>query len=491
MAKSSPNNTNSFYYDPYYSGGNYTSADDNTGGGIDNINGTLVLRKNTGVFGIPYQFMETVDRRLDNNNQMSGRKYTEKILSRLPLLFLVPCRQKFMEGFSGEDQAGIISDIINGGGAYATNSLRGSGRYYTTEYQYDQYYGVVNRMCTVMAHYMGLGDVDYVNGSGGTTPLRNVAWQDMVSNDFKNYFQVKRAAVFYCDGLTSISDSFNNSTMESSLASTINGFSDTAKEINFLLGDNSLISQAMDVSGDIVTGLTGSSGAQSLLEKLTGGMIGDLAHTGVSTVLSGGKLIFPKIWSDSSFSRSYSFDIKLRSPDHDSLSIYMNVIVPYLHLLAMALPRSITEGEAAGSPNAYSSPFLVRAYAKGMFNINMGIITDISATRGAACEWNVDGLPTQIDISITIEDLYSQLFATDPQSGNDFKNNWDLVTNTEFMDFLANLGGLNVATEVDFRKPKYLEYLTAASIARAPATIYTYFENAVSNKFRQLWEILN
>ena len=83
MAKSSPNNTNSFYYDPYYSGGNYTSADDNTGGGINNINGTLILRKNTGVFGIPYQFMETVDRRLDNNNQMSGRKYTEKILSRI------------------------------------------------------------------------------------------------------------------------------------------------------------------------------------------------------------------------------------------------------------------------------------------------------------------------------------------------------------------------------------------------------------------------
>lgn len=491
MAKNSPNNTDSFYYDPYYSGGNYTNADSDVGGGVNNITDSLVLRKNTGIFGIPYQFLPSVDRRLDNDNQMSGRKYTEKILTRLPLLFLVPCRQKFMEGFNGQDQAGVISDIINGAGAYITNSLQGTGRYYTTEYQYDQYYGVVNRMCTVMAHYMGLGNVQFPTGSGSLSNLSNIAWQDMTSDSLKDYFQVKRAAVFYCDGLTSISDSFNNSTMESSLASTINGFSDTAKEINFLLGDNSLLANAMDVGEDIITGLSGSVGAQSLIQKLTGGMIGDLAHTGVSTVLAGGKLIFPKIWSDSSFSRSYTFDIKLRSPDHDSLSIYMNIIVPYLHLLGMALPRSITEGAAAGSPNAYSSPFLVRAYAKGMFNINMGIITDISATRGAACEWNVDGLPTQIDISITIEDLYSQLFATDPQSGNDFKNNWDLVTNTEFMDFLANLGGLNVATDVDNRKIKYLAYLTEASIARAPATIYTYFENAVSNKFRQLWEILN
>ena len=321
MAKNSPNNTNSFYYDPYYTDGNYASYDDGVGGGVNNVDGTLVLRRNTGVFGIPYQFLESVDRRLDNNNQMAGRKYTEKILTRLPLLFLVPCKQQFMEGFSSDDQAGVITDLINGVNTYTSQSLSANGRYYTTAYQYDEYYAIVNRMCTVMAHYMGLGDVEFPNGSGGVQNLANISWENMVSPDFKNYFQVKRSTVFYCDGMTSISDSFNNSTMESSLGSTINGFSDTAKEINFLLGDNSLISRSMDVAGDVITGLTGSTGTQSLLEKLTGGMIGDLATTGVSTVLAGGKLIFPKIWSDSSFSRSYSFDIKLRSPDHDSLSI--------------------------------------------------------------------------------------------------------------------------------------------------------------------------
>lgn len=488
----SPRDTNSFYYDPYYDPShpsNYTSGGEEGEGGVNNILDTLVLRNNTGVFGIPYQFLPTVDRRLDNDGKMAGRKYTEKILGRLPLLFLTPCKQKFMEGFNSKDQANVLNALLTGAGIEGL--LEQSGRYYTTEYQYDEYYAIVNRMSTVMTSYMGIGNVDVVQGNGSLHSLNNINWFDMKSADLDNYFAVKRSAVFYVDGLTSISDSFSNSTMESSLASSINGFSDQAKEVRFLLGNNSLLTQAVDSVRDTISGVFSNSSVQGITEYLTNGMIGDLGSTGVSTVLSGGKLIFPKLWADSSFSRSYSFDIKLRSPDNDTLSIFMNVIAPYLHLLALVMPRSITDSSAAGSPNAYSSPFLVRAYAKGMFNINMGIITDLTATRGAACEWNVDGLPTQIDINITIEDLYSQLFATDPAGSNGFANNWDLVTNTEFMDFLANLGGLNVATDVHFRKEKMLRYLTEASIARAPASIYMYFENAVSNKFRQLWDLLN
>ena len=122
----------------------------------------------------------------------------------------------------------------------------------------------------------------------------------------------------------------------------------------------------------------------------------------------------------------------------------------------------------------------------------MGIITDLSATRGATCEWNVDGLPTQIDISITIEDLYSALAMTDTSEWSaNLVSNWDLITNTEFMDFLANLGGLNIATDVNSRKRTMLMALETAGLARGPASTYMYFENAISNRFRLLWDLLN
>lgn len=481
MANTSPNNVNSYRYDPYYTSGTTYAQ---------NLSDSLILRKNSGIFGIPYQFLDSVDRRIGDNKHYSGRKYSEKILGRLPLLMLTPCEAEFMEGFSDNDKGSVIEAIMEGG---ATPHLDSTGRFYTAAFKFDEYWNIVNRMSTVMTSYMGIGDQEVIMTDGSPVKLSNINWQYMVSDEFKNIFNSfaeHRSVMFYVDGLTTISDSFSNSTTESSLASSINGFSDQAKEIRFLLGNESIISKAADVSDSILSGL--AQGASNFTEKLTGGMLGQLATTGVSTVLTGGKLLFPKIWGDSQFSRSYSFDIKLRSPDRDTLSIFMNVIAPYLHLLGLAMPKTLTNSKAAQSPNAYTAPFLVKAYAKGMFNINMGIITDLSATRGQTCEWNDDGLPTQIDISLTIEDLYSALAMTDcSQWSGNISNNWDLVTNTEFMDFLANLGGLNVATDIHNRKAIMLSMLEVSGLARGPASTYMYFDNAVSNKLRQLWDLLN
>lgn len=487
------NSSTSPYYDPYWTANNSTvTISDNS------MFESLKLQNNAGIFGIPYQFLPTVDRRV--GSKTVGRKYAEKIMGRgMPLLFLSPCTQEFMEGFSSQEQGSIVDRLMTGGEGI-NGLLNSTGRYYTAKMAYDKYYNIVNRMSTVMTAYMGLQDQTVVNQDGNSVNLNSIDWAKMTNNSFLkhfNTFATKRCPIFYVDGMTSISDSFTNSTMESSLASSINSYSDQAKEIRFLLGNDSALVQAADsVRESIVQGIT-SSGLEALTASLTNGMIGDLSTTGVTTVLTGGKMIFPKMWADSSFSRSYSFDIKLRSPDHDSLSIFMNVIAPYLHLLALVMPKSIAENNAARqSPNAYQSPFLVKAYAKGLFNINMGLITDMSATRGAQCEWNVDGLPTQIDVSLTIEDLYSNLFMSDDGTtegarGLGFGTNWDIVTNTEFLDFLANLGGLNVGTDVSMRKTKLLAFLTTAGIARIPSSVYRYFENGISNQIRKLWEVLN
>ena len=108
-------------------------------------------------------------------------------------------------------------------------------------------------------------------------------------------------------------------------------------------------------------------------------------------MLKGGKIVFPKIWSNSSFDRSYQLDIKLRSPDHDNLSIFLNVLKPYCKLLALTLPRAMDTAETASKgffkqgisdPNSFRAPFLVKAAVKGMFSIDMGIITSLSATKG-------------------------------------------------------------------------------------------------------------
>ena len=430
-----------------------------------------------GIFGIPYQFMESVDGRA--TGMTIGRKYSEKILAKSPLLFLTPCTQEFMEGFSGRDQATILDALVSSG-SVDENSLQHSGKYYTTKFAYDEYYKTVNKMCSELTYFLGIGDVELP----GLGKLKNVSWDNSVNEAFKKYYSASRAVVFYMDGnsVATVSDSFSNSRTESSLANTINGFRDQARELQFLLGPKSALTALMNQRDNVITETTAN-----ILEAtngVTGEMLTDLAATGINTVLSGGKMVFPKIWGDATYARSYGFDIKLRSPDHDKLSIFLNVLVPYIHLMGMVLPRTLE----SQNPNAYQSPLLVKAYCKGMFNIDMGLITDMSVSRGAECQWNDDGLPTQIDISLQVEDLYQSLMISnlDAVNWNPLKANMDGVTNTGMMDYLANMAGLNVANVELARKYRMLTFLSVSDIARFPSTVYTIADNKIQNLWHRI-----
>jgi putative transposase len=135
--------------------------------------------------------------------------------------------------------------------------------------------------------------------------------------------------------------------------------SDTAKEIQFIAGN------ALGTQVDALSNENYSETLSSINSVIDNYLAGSSVLKGLSgnmtTVLSGGKLVFPELWSDSDCSRSYDIDLKLRSPDCDSVSVYMNIIVPFIHLLAMTAPRQM-------SANGYSAPFLVRAFYKGCFN---------------------------------------------------------------------------------------------------------------------------
>lgn len=446
-----------------------------------------------GIFGIPYQFMDSVDRRVSVKDKTSmGRKYIEKIMVHAPLLMITPCRQKFMEGFGGKDKETFLASLATGN-VDALNNINKIGRYYTTSFAYDEYYTAVRIMCMEVAHFLGIDDVVVTYGNK-RTKIGDIDWYSQKNEAFSNYFAAKNATVWYVDGLVELSDSFSNTTTDSLLAATVNQFSDQAKELRFVASGSALsetLKGLFEGAGDTINNVI-----HTIAPNLTSGMLGDLASTGVSSIVHGGRIIFPKIWGDSSYSRTYNFNIKLRSPDHDTVSIFFNILVPYIHMLALTLPQSITNGTAAQNPNAYDTPFLVRSYCKGMFNINMGIITDLSATRGAEAQWNDQGLPTQIDLSISIEDLYSNLVMSNPghKTGNIFKNMWynhiDVVTNTEMIDFLSNMCGLNIAAESPTRKIELFKQLTVSKVKWLPSQIFHYFESAAANAIRYIYDRL-
>lgn len=359
----------------------------------------------TGIHGMPFQFLGSVDPRFadgyintDNNNVGIGNLYAEKIVARMPLLFLIPCRQEFMEGFSKDDKSAAINALLSGAGGYT--NFEKSGRYYSIVFDYGSYYKHVNMMCAQLAYFMNVQD-EYIPVNGGKKEkVSKVDWGAQKNSSFASHFYTgDKSVVFYIDGADNITDNFSNSTTESSLASTINSFSDQAKEIKFLLGSNSVLGQAAENIGELI-GEASSGIGGSIADFFASGMLSDIMNTGVSTIINGGKLVFPKIWADSSFDRSYNFEVKLRSPDHDNLSIFLNVMVPLVHLLALTLPKGMgdeKEGDII-DPNGYISPYFCKAYMKGMFNIDMGLITNMTVSKGATAQWNDNGVPTQIDV---------------------------------------------------------------------------------------------
>lgn len=444
----------------------------------------LITGNTHGIFGIPYQFMDDVDLRMDGAIQI-GRMYAQKIMARMPLLFITPGKQVFMEGYNKNDKKNVIQSLLSQDNADVQSVIKGYGKYYSFEFDYNTYYKYVNTMCWVVAKYLGIEQQKISVGNSAYKQLRYIDWSKATNEDFKTYFNAAENVIFYLDGMTNVSESFTNNTMESSLASTVNGLSDQAKELKFILGNQSALSSIIDGMGDISTTITSSlSGA---ISGLGGGLLAGLTGRGINTILSGGKINFPEMWSDSSFDRSYSLDIKLRSPDCDTLSIYLNILVPYIHLLALVLPRTLdgTTDSKTEDPNGYTSPFLVRAYCKGIFNIDMGMVTDLSVSKGAECQWNDDGLPTQIDISLSIKDLYSMLSMSTYGSGI----TWGIVANTSMMDFLANMSGLNLGQMEMNRKMTMYKYLKCDQLVTLPGRVWNRFDQMITNAMDKIYKI--
>lgn len=456
-----------------------------------------------GVFGLPYQFMPHVDPRLRyqvngvnvtgtsayiTDTQGTGSEYADHIASKMPVLFLSPGVPNFMTKFSKNDKQTILDYIAQTAGGIAGNLttddlLKDSGKYYTFEYNIPEYYKHVNPMCRIASLYMEVEDYTWDG-----VKMQSVNWMDYTMSKLDGIFQGKTEITdymsipFYLESETQISESFSNDTTESSILSSIDSISDIGREAMFILGysQSALLNKSIiDVSGD------SAEITQQVLDKLgpvasNNSFIGKLI-TNLTSVATGGRLVFPKIWSDSSFSRSYDVTIKLRSPDMDNLSIYLNIIVPFLHLLGFVLPRQLD-----GNPNGYASPFLVRAIYKGFFNIDMGLVTNMSVTKGDQAQFNAEGIPTAIDVNLTIADLYENMSMTPTTA-----TNWayDTMDNTCQMDYIATMCGINIYQPEVGRLLKMWMVNNVINRARDIISINVWgnIQNSIANAIVGMW----
>ena len=200
-------------------------------------------------------------------------------------------------------------------------------------------------------------------------------------------------AIFYVDPITSVSDSFSNSTSEIDTGGTAKSIAKGMRDMRFnTAGGNILpgMETAIDAALQVINGFaeTATFGLSSILNTVLGNAFVDM----------------PLKWDDSESRLSdVSFTIQLRSPYGNPFSQLQNIYIPLAMILAGVLPQS------AGNA-AYTSPFLCSFYSKGIANIELGIISDVTITRGVTnLPFNNVRRPLGIDVTVTVKDLSTRL----------------------------------------------------------------------------------
>lgn len=258
--------------------------------------------------------------------------------------------------------------------------------------------------------------------SDGDYDSNEATWEEVLSNF--NYVQ------FCIDPDSGYNESFDNSTSDSMLKSMFEKGQNMFKELAFITnsgGASDLTEQAgnfLDGSFDFLGDKLSSGGQMtSLLSRL-------LSVGG--NVVKGENVIIPDIYQSSNYDRSYDFVVHLKAPYGNKYCWFMEVGVPLMHLIALGIPKQTTA-------NTYGSPFLLKAYVDGIYNCNLGIVSRMAINKNPSPEsWTVDGLPSEIDVSVSITDLYSDLTMTPQSSPLLFVNNSSLI------EYLATTCGLSL-----------------------------------------------
>lgn len=428
----------------------YVSTDEEY---LNDISNAMKTSTSRGIFGMPYQFLPIVDNRVDSDPNSFGRKFADKIVSKMPILVLTPGKPKFMKGMSAAKRRSFLEnalDIVNGNGGASLNSIIGEAdcRYYNFDVDWVEYYKYVNQLCKMVAIYMGVDD-EIVDGER----LGSINWAAK-SGEVEKIIRYTKAISFYIDSDKQINENFSNSTTTSMLKDQINGLSDYAREAQFILGSGP-IGEAVDRFSQDESITKNIETANDFIDKIMLGNSGIFTRltSNIQTIVAGGKMVFPEIWSDSELGGgTYDITIKLASPYPTKVGLFLDIMVPIIHCICFTAPRAM-------GANGYISPMLVRGFYKGQYQIDMGIVTSLSINKGQEGYWSREGIPTCAEIQMTIKDLYNSFSISKTGSGRD-----GAMNNIGLLDYLANMAGVNVNEHDVFRQIEL--YLASSGLSR-------------------------
>ena len=267
-----------------------------------------------------------------------------------------------------------------------------------------------------------------------------------------------------------ISESFSNSVGEPEIASTLNSTSASMRSQQFSFAGGNVGDGVLASTLETVFSVANNA-VQGFAEKIgISGLIG----------LAGNAFIdIPNVWENSRSSMAtMSYNMELRASSGHPLSIMKDIYIPMACVLAAGLPLSTGN-------HSYNSPFLVELWDQGRARTRLGMITDISITRGVGNQgWSVDRLPLGVNISFTIAEL-SNVVHMPLLLGDGFFAEASL-----FNDWMSTLGALTMHDQdyITARLSLKLNDLTSRFYASLnPAAAVTRLSHTTMGRFLRLF----
>lgn len=288
------------------------------------------------------------------------------------------------------------------------------------DYRYDQ--SKLKMKKITIEDYMESSSLRHRSDGGYFDGWSNRLWSTMCGADKFVGFRINKNA--------DASETFTNSTGAPTIANTINQMAASGRDARFSAGGS------LNKFTNLVGSIPGVGAVLDGVANAVKGIIGQFGITGIaSAVLTGSGFVdIPDIWTGSSLSKSYNFSFTFRATAGDNATVLQDCYIPLAMILAMACPRSVGQ-------NAYTTPFLLRAYAKGMFGVPLGIIDSLQITRGSSeFGWNMARFPTVIKVNCSIKDLAPIMHMGMTTGSGNFAVFGGATPMQEYMHTLGGLG---------------------------------------------------
>ena len=456
------------------------------------------------LMGAPFKFSETDDPPLPGSKEF-GRSYAKQFLSWGQIVTFSPGTALFLPGISKDEKEKFSNSQANTSeGADSTADIEGlqsaifeksGGKLYAFTPAKQTYFAYVNLIWKHLCMLAGISNMPskiatYIS-NGSSNNLADIDWaktldvgnslyrvlleQTGVSGgqsaanglveNWKAWFgdtsflasldSTQAYVPFYHDGPITSNDSFDNQTGESSIGQKINEFggAELMRELAFLSGKSYEAIAEHDNEGNS----TQSSDAKSIIKGKLWGI----------------KTIIPDIWKDaSSSSREHTFTFKFACAEGSMESYAVQSLRPLTMFLAMALPI-----HSVGN-FGFSAPLLCRVYARGISNIDVGIISSLSIQKDPKSVTAM-GIMTDMTVTVTVKDL-TPIVAL-PHSRNGFKAQMAVG----YISVLGGLAGVN-ATLFPWDRLEKSNWFLSMKTLLSPTANIAGFGRYVSDKIGAL-----